>query len=139
MTTISRGTFTFCFALRDVTLPRDLKIIESEAFSYCSGLESIRIPSGTAIIRSRAFFSCNRLKSIFIPESVAVIEENAFKDCSKLTIYCEASERPNGWQSNWNVSNCSVVWGYKPESLEGEEAKTLDTEDVKSPNIRSTK
>ena len=46
----------------------------------------------------------------------------AFAYCSSLTICCEASEQPSGWDSSWNCLDysgnyVSVVWGYKPEEV----------------------
>jgi len=28
-----------------------------------------------------------------------------------LTIYCEATSKPSGWDRDWNYSECPVVWG----------------------------
>ena len=57
-----------------------------------------------------AFSDCSSLTSIEIPNSVTSIGEYAFSGCSSLTIYCEASEKPSGWDSLWNDSSRPVVW-----------------------------
>ncbi len=87
--------------------------ISKSAFSGCSSLTSITIPSSVTSIGSYAFSGCSSLTSIIIPDSVTSIGDFAFHECSNLTIYCEASSKPSGWYSNWNFSNCPVVWGYK--------------------------
>ena len=63
-------------------------------------------------IGSKAFSGCNFLTSVCIPNSVKSISNNAFYDCGILTLYCEASSKPIGWQYNWNYDNRPVVWGY---------------------------
>ena len=83
--------------------------IGNSAFYNCSGLTSITIPNSVTSIGMLAFFGCSSLTSIVIPDSVTVIGSSAFNN---LTIYCEASEKPDGWDNYWN-SRCTVVWGYE--------------------------
>ena len=61
-------------------------------------------------ISSKAFYNCDNLLSITIPDCVDSISANAFLDCDNLIIYCEDASKPSGWDSNWNSSNCPVVW-----------------------------
>ena len=60
-----------------------------------------------------AFYNCSNLTSIVLLKSVTSIGELAFYKCNGLTIYCEATSKPSGWDSAWNYSNCPVVWDYK--------------------------
>ena len=71
------------------------------------------IPDSVTSIGDNAFYNYDRLTSVVIPDSVISIGEDAFSGCDSLTIYCEAESKPNGWSSDWNYSNCPVVWGYK--------------------------
>ena len=87
--------------------------IGNYAFEDCTGLTNIVIPDSVTSIGRYAFYNCTGLTSIVIPDSVTNIGEWAFEDCTGLTIYCEAASQPSGWHSNWNCSNCPVVWGYK--------------------------
>ena len=50
------------------------------------------------------------MTSVYIPDSVTTIGESAFYGCSNLTIYCEASSKPSGWDYWWNSSDRPVVW-----------------------------
>ena len=61
-------------------------------------------------IGSSAFRECSSLTRITIPDSVTSINSYAFSYCISLTIYCEVASKPSGWDSNWNYSNCPVVW-----------------------------
>ncbi len=88
--------------------------IGSSAFSGCTALTSITIPDSVTSIGASAFYECTLLESIIIPESVTSIDYHAFGDYLSLTIYCEATSKPSGWDSDWNYYSYSpVVWGYK--------------------------
>ncbi|MBQ8690063.1 MAG: leucine-rich repeat domain-containing protein [Clostridia bacterium] len=87
--------------------------IDEYAFSGCRSLTSITIPDGVIIIDEYAFSGCDNLTSATIPDSVTVIGKYAFYGCYNLTIYCEDASKPSGWDSDWNYSNCPVVWDCK--------------------------
>ena len=83
---------------------------------YINGVEitgELVIPDSVTEIGNSAFSYCSGLTSVTIPDSVTSIGYAAFDGCSGLTIYCEATSKPRGWDSNWNVSNCPVVWDCK--------------------------
>ena len=60
-------------------------------------------------INSYAFHNYEALTSVTIPQSVEFIRGHAFDGCVNLTIYCAATEKPLGWDSDWN-GGCSIVW-----------------------------
>ena len=91
----------------------DVTKIAGYAFDDCSLLKSVIIGNNIISIGNNAFSNCTYLASIFIPNSVKSIGSYAFLECGNLTIYFEAASQPSGWNSNWNFSNCPVVWGYK--------------------------
>ena len=91
-------------------IPESVTSIGCYAFSGCDLLESITIGGSVTSIGSSAFSDCDSLVSIIIPDSVTNIGSSAFEGCNALTIYCEAASKPSGWSSNWNYSDCPVVW-----------------------------
>ncbi len=70
-------------------------------------------------IGSYALYNCTSLTSVYIPKSIVAIGYRAFYFCFNLTIYCEIEIKPSGWDNNWNESNCTVEWGYKPNQDSG--------------------
>ena len=64
------------------------------------------------------FEDCTSLTSIIISKGVNNIGYKVFSYCPNLTIYCEVKSKPSGWDSNWNASNCPVVWNYGKHILD---------------------
>ncbi len=116
VTTIGSGAFYSCSNLTTATISENSQLtsIGNEAFSCCSSLTSIYIPDSVTTIGVSAFDGCSSLTSIYIPDSVTSIGCRAFRYSSNLTIYCEASSEPSGWDSSWNFY-CPVVWSSNGE------------------------
>ncbi len=55
-----------------------------------------------------------RLEKFVIPDGIEVIESGAFQNVPDfIHFYCEATERPAGWASDWCDANSSqITWGY---------------------------
>lgn len=84
-------------------------------FANISSLVGVRIPDGYKEVGSMAFQNCFSLRKVYIPASVEKMADLVFYGCHDLTIYCEVSEQPADWNSNWNqgAGNLKVVWGYR--------------------------
>ena len=113
VSSIGLSAFYGCTSLKSIVIPNGVTRIESFAFYNCTSLESVIIPNSVTFIGDRAFSGCTSLTKIVIPKSVETIAGWAFRDCSLLTIYCEAKSKPAGWNTQWNYSKNTVVWGYK--------------------------
>ncbi len=116
---IGAEAFRHCNNLRYVYFLENskLEIIDVGAFDSCTNLETIIIPNSVLSIKDYAFSCCN-IKSIIIPKNVINLGKNVFAGCTGLTdIYCEAQEKPEGWNDLWN-NDCSatVHWGYVGEN-----------------------
>lgn len=98
------------------------------AFNGCKYLESVDIPSDITCIGGRAFGGCKSLTSLEIPSAVASVGEYTFLSCNAIVAYCEATEKPNGWDANWsnrtdtrNVQDfCPVVWNCETNKADGD-------------------
>lgn len=89
--------------------------IGSSAFANQTKLSQILIPSSVTSIGDNAFFQCVGLKRVAIPISVKSMGRNVFYDCPNLSVYVEASNRPNGWHPYW--TNSSVIYCSLSENL----------------------
>ena len=131
LTSIGSSAFYNCRGLTSVTFGENSQLtsIGLYAFDGCSGLTSIEIPSGVTSIGYNAFDGCSGLTSIEIPASVTSIGNEAFRGCDGLTISCEATSKPSGWDTDWNKSNCTVVWDCNNNEVgtDGYAYVTIDT------------
>ena len=85
--------------------------IGNSAFDDCDNLGSITLPNNITSVGWEAFSNCKSMTSITLPDSLIYVGAGAFLNCNNLTIQCEAKRLPKTWHSNWNQSDCSVVWG----------------------------
>ncbi|MCR5154011.1 MAG: leucine-rich repeat protein [Lachnospiraceae bacterium] len=86
VSTISPGSFTGCYLLKNLTLPANISLMPG-AFSECTGLKEVTIKSG-AYIGDNAFKGCTNLKTVKILGSCRWIASGAFTKCSsELELY----------------------------------------------------
>lgn len=111
VTTISNGAFSNNQMLETVTMSANVEIIGSSAFYACYSLTSINLGNKLKSIGASAFFG-SWLSIVTIYSSVETIGYGAFEQCGGLTIYAQFESKPAGWDNNWNVSNCTVVWNW---------------------------
>lgn len=75
--------------------------------------------AGTAN-RDKAY---TNVASIIIPSTITTIYKNAFTEVpDEVTIKCEATERPDGWDEEWTDAK-NIEWGY---TLSDSEVKRLN-------------
>ncbi|GEM_PF-1832004 len=75
---------SFASSLIEVTLPKSLTTIATEAFSECRNLEKINIPENVTSIKEDAFYGCVSLKELEIPAKTNYIANSAFAFCGGL-------------------------------------------------------
>ena len=85
VTEIGKAAFVYCTLLTDISISKNIQIINANLFQSCSSLQNIIIPEKVTEIRNDAFDYCASLTSITIPGNVIYIGEHAFSNCNKLS------------------------------------------------------
>ena len=75
---IEDEAFSWCRALKRITLPTGIKRIKNRLFEYCKSLNEITIPAGVTEIGDYVFEGCISLNKIEIPYSIKKIGVNPF-------------------------------------------------------------
>ena len=83
---IGKFMFSGCTNLKNITLPKNIVLIERDAFENCKSLIGIKIPDSVTSIGVRAFWDCEALESIWLGNGVTSIEAQVFAGCDALKI-----------------------------------------------------
>ena len=83
---IGRNSFLENTSITAVSIPGNVKVLESGAFYSCSALTSVIFEEGTEKIGTQAFQSCTALTEVHFPESLTFIDTKAFKGCTSLAM-----------------------------------------------------
>ena len=84
ITHIGIGGFRAHTTMTKITLPHNLKFIDTESFSGCTVIIKLNIPKNLDVIGTYAFEGCNRLSGITIPRNVNYLGTGAFSGCTNL-------------------------------------------------------
>ena len=84
LTYIAPGTFEFCTALQEITIPKNLTSCGAWCF-IGSGVKTVTFAEGMKSIPAGLFEDCTALTTIHFPKSLTEIEHHAFSDCTGLT------------------------------------------------------
>lgn len=103
--------FAGCYKLEEVKIRKENETIPSEIFYDCFNLKKVEIEDGVTEIDMEAFENNYCLEKIFIPKTVTKISNYPFTGCENLTVYCEAEEKPEGFEPRWSYGVKNVVWG----------------------------
>ena len=59
-------------------------------------------------------FMCGGINELYIPASVEVVGEKAlYKRCQLTKVYCEATQKPEGFAPDWIANDVTVEWGAR--------------------------
>ena len=83
------STFAHCSQLQQLSLSRNLRIIEQEAFLKCTSLQEVCIPPSLLYIAQRAFAGCTQLRAFRKQGKSKTLRGtyawlNAFDKCEQL-------------------------------------------------------
>ena len=85
LTTIGTSAFSYCYNIKEVTLPESLTSLGSSAFYNCTGLTSFTFPANIKEVPSQVLYNCQNLESVTLAEGTTRIGSRAFYECEKLT------------------------------------------------------
>ena len=101
------GTRSFArLRIAELQLPAGLQTLGEGAFASCSWLKTVNLGDCAELesIGAQAFTNA-AITEITIPAGVVSVGELVFnQNTVDLTIRCEASEKPEGWDENWSYS-----------------------------------
>lgn len=138
ITEIKYQTFEVCSSLKSVEIPYGVTKIGDSAFSNCSSLTNVYIPDTVTAFGQSVFKYCSALKHIYLPSSLTQIYTanntnglyTFYRCLSTLVIYCGASSKPSGFETNWNYNATAsdtassvyltVKYGYTRAQYESE-------------------
>ena len=84
ISTVGRGAFQNCTALKSIVIPAWMHYLSDYLFTNCSSLESCEILSDTELLGDYMFYNCSSLEEFVVPDSVKKISKFAFANCSSL-------------------------------------------------------
>ena len=84
--TSDNETFDSVPNIKDIVLPRDVRIIGSSVFEFNRNMKTFSVEEGSKLskVGSRAFANCENLTSVVLPETLSRIELSAFVGCDNL-------------------------------------------------------
>lgn len=82
---IREYAFQKCRSLTSVSIPANVRYIDTEAFAGCTSLSSLTLSYGLLEMRYASFLGCTALQSVAIPNSVIKLEGRVFEGCSALS------------------------------------------------------
>ncbi|MBQ8293056.1 MAG: InlB B-repeat-containing protein [Bacilli bacterium] len=116
ITKIETGAFEGLTNLKTLVLPNTVTTIEAGAFKGCENLTTVKLSNKLVTLGESAFEGCALMEEVILAETVTTVGKNAFKDCANLTIYTHFDVKPEGFDPEWNVSECKVYldkqWGH---------------------------
>ena len=78
---IDERAFAYCYALKDLVLPKSLKTISSEAFTMCRDLTRVVLPEDLYYIDTNAFELCTELDTVEWNAQFVQLGKDIFKGC----------------------------------------------------------
>ena len=135
VTSIGDYAFYGCSGLAEAPIGNGVETIGDYAFRGCTGLTEVVIPASVTEIATYAFYNCTGLKTVYIPGTVTTIAAYPFYSCSSsLVLYCEASAKLEGWDSNWykrdSSSSLTVRYGTDKATYD-----YLTSDQASGPNV----
>ena len=115
---IDKFMFSYCTGLEDVFLPDNITSVGMWGFRSCTSLKSVRLSQNLSQIADYGFSECSSLDNVVFPASMTSVADNSFSNCTSLRKLDLGSSLkiigPSAFQ------NCTALEGIDmPKTLEG--------------------
>ena len=115
---IDKFMFSYCTGLEDVFLPDNITSVGMWGFRGCTSLKSVRLSQNLSQIADYGFSECSSLDNVVFPASMTSVADNSFSNCTSLRKLDLGSSLkiigPSAFQ------NCTALEGIDmPKTLEG--------------------
>lgn len=80
----SRSPFYSIYALKNLNIGKNVKVIDKYMFSYCEGLEEVNLPDNITSVNLWGFRGCSSLKSVRLSEKLSQVGDYGFAGCTSL-------------------------------------------------------
>lgn len=115
---IDKFMFSYCTGLEDVFLPDNITSVGMWGFRGCTSLKSVRLSQNLSQIADYGFSECSSLDNVVFPASMTSVADNSFSNCTSLRKLDLGSSLkiigPSAFQ------NCTALKGVDmPKTLEG--------------------
>ena len=97
VTKIGSGAFGACSGLTELTLPRNIEVIEARSFWGCKSIKHLILSQNNMEIGEEVVTGCKNLTDITIPGNITKIDPIAFKGVEGIKIHY------NGTCSQWQT------------------------------------
>lgn len=81
VTSIGQHAFSYCFSLKEASVPESVTSFSSYVFSHCYDLEKVSLPKSLTTIPDYCFNNCHSLKELTLNEGITAINSDAFTRC----------------------------------------------------------
>ena len=130
---ISANAFHECYKLEEITLSKNLKVLNYGLFSNLHNLIKINFVEGLEEIKTNAFDQCGICGEIKLPKSLKIIESKAFNvrvpNLLKVSMSSNTKYNENSFHSSIEINGVKKKKEVKPkESVE--KAETIIEEPV---------
>ena len=81
VTSIGQHAFSYCFSLKEASVPESVTSFSNHVFRHCYDLEKASLPKGQTTIPDYCFNNCHNLKELPLHEGITAINRDAFTRC----------------------------------------------------------
>lgn len=115
---IDKFMFSYCTGLEDVFLPDNITSVGMWGFRGCTSLKSVRLSQNLSQIADYGFSECSSLDNVVFPASMTSVADNSFSGCTSLRKLDLGSSLKIIGPSAFK--NCTALKGVDmPKTLEG--------------------